>query len=539
MGNRTIVLGLDGATFTILDQLVKEGVMPFLKECMEEGVRGTLASTVPPLTPPAWTSMMTGRTPGSHGIFDFFKFESRNARYLTLNSSRDIKCETIWSIISRYGLKAASLNFVMMAPARPISGYIVPGWVPWRLMKRAIYPPDFYQTLKGIPEFNLKELATDVKVDEIAVEGCNDDEYGEWIEAHTRREDRWFDILRYVIEENSCDLVAIVLDGVDKIQHLCWRFLNPDLFPENPSAWDIKVRDLCLDYFRKVDTYISESVRLAGPNANFFIVSDHGFTATKEIFYLNTWLEKNGYLVWANDTGDIEVNGKLGLGLNRKQSYLIDWTKTTAYAVSTGSNGMCICIAGDHGEYGIDHRDYANFRKELVKRLKELTDPTTGDQVIVDVWTRDEIYVGNQLSQAPDITLRLRDDGFVSIRKSDVILEPRAKPLGTHHPDGVFIAWGSSMQKGITIPKISIVDITPILLYSLDVPIPSDLEGKVITEIFKPSCIETRPVRIGEPTQEPELFPRVPGQVAEGDTVLSPEDEEEIKTKLMALGYLE
>ena len=539
MGNRTIVIGLDGATFRVLDHLIEEGEMPFLSNCMSNGVRGILESVTPPLTPPAWTTIMTGRSPGNHGIFDFFKYESNNGRFLTLSNSRDIKCETLWSILSRHRLTSASINFAMMAPVRPIAGYLIPGWVPWRLMKRAFYPAELYDRLKVLPGFNLKELATDVQVDEKAIEGCAPEEYEEWIDMHTRREERWFDILSYIIEEGSCDLVAVVFDGVDKIQHLCWRFLDPSFASQNPLPWEIKVRDKCVDYFRKVDSFIKKAVSLGEPDTNYFIVSDHGFTATTEVLYINTWLNQNGYLEWANGVKGQEVNGKLGLELNRKQSYLLDWDKTKAYAFTTGSNGICICVAGDRGEQGISPEEYPSFRQELINRLYEIKDPNTGERVITKILTREEAFAGDHMNNAPDLTLTLRDNGFVSIRESDILLEPRPEPLGTHHPDGVFIAWGNDIQQGISLPKISILDVTPTLVYSLGLPVPQDLEGQVVSDIFNKSVAAERPISIGESTVKPNPFPKSPRNAAADDTSFSPDDEEEIKKKLKALGYME
>jgi len=151
MTNHVVLIGLDGGTFSTLDPLLDEGVMPFLKDFLASGVRGELTSVIPPLTPPGWTSLITGRSPGNHGIMDFFRFESPDSRYIRLVNSRDVRCETIWSIISRQGLKATVLNFPLMTPPRPISGYVVPGWAPWRYLRRHFFPQNLYEKNKTIP----------------------------------------------------------------------------------------------------------------------------------------------------------------------------------------------------------------------------------------------------------------------------------------------------------------------------------------------------------------------------------------------------
>lgn len=113
----TLLIGLDGATYSVLDPLMEQGVMPFLRSFLADGVRAGLRTIVPPLTPPAWTSLMTGKRPGEHGVFDFFQMEpeSRHVRFFT---SHDVHSETIFSLASQNGLRATALNFPSMFPPR-------------------------------------------------------------------------------------------------------------------------------------------------------------------------------------------------------------------------------------------------------------------------------------------------------------------------------------------------------------------------------------------------------------------------------------
>ena len=111
-------------------------------------------------------------------------------------------------------------------------------------------------------------------------------------------EKQWFAILRYLIQEAPCELTAILFDGVDKLQHLLWRFIDPAYMPIHPSAWDQRIRDLCLAYFRQLDGLIAEIVAMAGPGrkTSIFLASDHGFGPSTEVFYINAWLHRKGYL---------------------------------------------------------------------------------------------------------------------------------------------------------------------------------------------------------------------------------------------------
>ena len=192
-------------TFSVLDPLMHEGVMPCLKDLIASGVRSELASVIPPLTPPAWTSLMTGRSPGNHGIFDFLRFEFRPlGRELRVLDSGDVECETVWSMLARHGLKTTVLNFPMTFPARGISGNVVPGWVPWRHLRLACYPRTLYGKLTEVlPDFNPRELAMDMSLEERALEGCNrEEEYEGLIKLHIRRERQWFQVMRHLMRKS-------------------------------------------------------------------------------------------------------------------------------------------------------------------------------------------------------------------------------------------------------------------------------------------------------------------------------------------------
>ena len=119
-----LMIGLDGATFSLLKPLMDDGVMPRLKSLLADAVHGKLMSTRNPLTPPAWTSIMTGVSPETHGIYDFLRPEllSDGGVFLKINNFRDKHAETIWSMVNRAARRATTLNFYGMAPPPEIDG---------------------------------------------------------------------------------------------------------------------------------------------------------------------------------------------------------------------------------------------------------------------------------------------------------------------------------------------------------------------------------------------------------------------------------
>jgi hypothetical protein len=172
----------------------------------------------------------------------------------------------------------------------------------------------------------------DLKLEGKAIEGSAREEYEDWILFHIRRERQWFEILRYLMQEDPCDLTAVLFDGVDKLQHLLWRFIDPAYAPAHPSLWEQNIRELCLNYFRQLDELLAEAIAMAGPDASVFLASDHGFGPSTEVFYLNTWLHQQGYLTWGADAQeDTSEAGRLGVGRISQTPSMIDWSRTTVY----------------------------------------------------------------------------------------------------------------------------------------------------------------------------------------------------------------
>jgi hypothetical protein len=127
----------------------------------------------------------------------------------------------------------------------------------------------------------------------------------------------------------------------------------------------------------------------------------------------------------------------------------------------------------------------------------------------------------------------MRDGGFVSILKSDVVLKPRPEVVGTHRPEGIFMAKGPGIRRGLRLSDLSITDVTPTLLYAMGLPVPLDMEGHVAEPIFEPAVLQQRPIRTGAPTEVPEAFPQWPSQQADQD------GEAQVLERLRNLGYVE
>jgi predicted AlkP superfamily phosphohydrolase/phosphomutase len=533
----TLLIGVDGATFTVLQPFMDSGLMPNVRALVERGAHAPLRTIIPALTPPAWTSLMTGKRPGRHGVFDFFQKESPDSEYLRLSTSNDIGTPTIWTLASEHGRRVVSLNYPLMFPPPPVNGAVVPGgWMPWRQLRLGCHPPGLFDRLKRLPSFQPRELALDMELEAKAIEGCPDDEYVEWIQLHTRREERWLEILRYLVaEEESLDLVAVMFDGVDKLQHLCWRYIDVACRPAEPSAWEQQIIDLCEAYFHRLDEMIGEIVALGGPNATIVIGSDHGFGPTWDVFYLNRWLEDRGFLAWAAPDAATNGDGSLKVGFAHMARHIaeLDWDRTWAYAATPSSQGIHIVRKTPGTDTPLPSEEYGRIREEIAAELRSVINPHTGRPLVQDVVTKEEAFAGPYDGIAPDLSLVLEDGAAISILRSDEVVRRRDHVNGHHRFHGVFIAAGPSIRAGQRLNEVSITDVAPLVLYSLDVPIPDDLDGSLPVEIFEPGALSRRAPRYeSHDSQDTVLVLTEPIELDGDDEVL-------VLDRLRALGYVE
>ncbi|OLC55792.1 MAG: hypothetical protein AUH92_01425 [Acidobacteria bacterium 13_1_40CM_4_69_4] len=510
------------------------GLMPTLKRLCESGVRAGLQSTANPLTPLAWTSLLTGRSPGHHGIFDFVRVEQLSDHpHFRLATSSDIRCPTIYSLIGERGLKSISLNFPVMFPPRPINGFLIPGFVPHRHLGRAMHPRDLHDRLSAIPDVSLKELPVDFEDERRSVQVLAPERHEEWIRFHIRRERQWSNVLGHLMRNEPWDLASVVFDGVDKLQHACWRFIDDRLFASlGASSWARSVRRLCLDYFRLLDDLIARALDLAGPETRVFLASDHGFGPSDEIFYVNSWLAQQGHLAWKDDA-PVAPEGYINTEGMKAAAFLFDWSRTRAYTLTPGSNGIYLRSGGGPGAPPLGEAERASLRRRIADALMQVTNPGTGQRVVRRVMTREEAFPGPHAHLAADLTLVLRDFGFVSVTRSEETVKTRREVAGVHNPRGIFVAAGPGIRRGEAVEDLSILDVTPALMHSLGQPVPQEFEGRLPVEIFELA----HAVRAAGAVSARRAH--APAEVHAEVAVMDAEGEATVMERLRALGYLE
>src|SRR3989338_108753 len=138
---KVLVVSFDGGVWSNLKPIAEAGIMPNLKSLLETGRSCNLRSTIPPVTPPAWTAFMTGCNPGKSGVFDFYEYQ-QGTYNVSLASSKSIRTPVLWKILSDNGLRVGVVDVPINYPPPEVNGYVVSGWERPSNKKTFTYPAD-------------------------------------------------------------------------------------------------------------------------------------------------------------------------------------------------------------------------------------------------------------------------------------------------------------------------------------------------------------------------------------------------------------
>ena len=538
LAERVLIIGLDGATFDVLNPMMDSGRMPNLKAFIERGTSGTLESTRPPITPAAWTTFMTGKSPGTHGIVDFERYDVRTNR-LSFNSTQSVDgVRTIWKILSDKGLKVGAVNVPMMYPPRPVNGFVITGFETPGVHADFTYPGELKDVILGRwPDYTFK---TTWKRKTFG----GDKLFAENLQAICRSFHDGAAVTQFCGEKYGWDLLMVVFKLVDNLQHKTWKYLDPRFNQNHP-----KRANMVADCFSELDRALESLFAYADANrATVFIMSDHGHGSLEGKIQPNLLLKEWGYLRLKSsgsrsstraryllDRAFRKGKGRFATQRQIEDELAVDFSRTRACVMHAGMYGfLYLNLKGRQPDGIVDPADYEALRDELAQRFLSLTAQSPRGEtlnVFTHAYKPEEIYNCRRSEREwmPDLLLAPAD-GLAVVRKIRGSAPVRwfgwRKIEGTHRLEGIFAAGGHGIAKGKT-TRAGIIDVTPTTLAMLGLRIPDDMEGRVIDELFEsPLRHETEPAAISSTSAT--------------DAPVYSEAEERILTERLAdLGYLE
>lgn len=501
-----MLIGIDGLNLELLNPLVLHESLRNFQRIMTQGSYGTFDAILPIQSATSWTSMMTGKNPGKHGIWDFFDSHNYQCNRRIIDKS-NVKSRTIWQYLDLFNLKSVIVNLPVTFPPAPLNGVMVSGMLtpPQQI---CTYPCHLHKKLKAagykIDLFN-EQFETPLTY------------YEQAVQIMTIRQQ----VFRGILQDIDWDFATIDFSSISRFLHKFWneKALIDNLF--------LKLDELLGSIIDEFDDGLT----------TFIVVSDHGYKSVEKKFFVNEWLWEAGYLSRHISTKEatipdfwsrqFEHNGS-GKTLARilaetkitkdniskflpdffiellkqvspdsllkafpRENLLIDWSDTRAYFPSESSQGIRINLKGRE-PFGIVNPgfEYERLRDDIIRELYRLRDPLTFNNVIDVVYRREELYHGDCLNLAPDIFFvpRNYDYALKSSKRTSRSFIGNAKDLypvdSIHSPDGLFMIYGPDIKQGATINHIDRYDIAPTVLDFLGLPLPKDFDGKVLRQVL-------------------------------------------------------
>jgi predicted AlkP superfamily phosphohydrolase/phosphomutase len=492
------ILGIDGLDPFLTREWMK--VLPNFCKLIQEGSFIIHRSSLPPLSIPAWQNFYTGKQPGKHGVFGFMK---RNTGSYSLSpvSSQDIKTETLWSILDRYKVSGGYVNVPLTYPPSILQyGYMVSGW----------------------PAPENKKIFSPLQIKKL-IDRCLGEPY--------RVQPYPIGAGTGMIKMDNNQLLSAILKTIEmrkKVMICLIKNIPTRLFMGVFTAVDVAShhfscghRDLLKQVYVAMDKAIGEILKFLPEQTNIIIVSDHGHSIKGNlIFNINEWLSNKGYLTKYHSGANryrnilmrtgftlqkvIGLVNALGLShLFRRLRWLspvrrfipddeavlldevsIDWALTYAFSFLQNTIHLNVQKREPMGQLHYDSPKYRLLRERIIKGLKSLRSPVDGKILNVRVFVREEIYSGPYEKEAPDLVFIIGNMSCAALprfsHKGKIFLN---REWGEHRQEGVLILKGPAFKKGKNL-YVNLIDIMPTILKVLDLPIPKDVDGKILRDVL-------------------------------------------------------
>jgi predicted AlkP superfamily phosphohydrolase/phosphomutase len=537
--HRVMVIGLDCGTFDLIKPWAAAGHLPNLARLLESGSHGILESTIPTISPAAWTSFMTGKNPGKHGVYDFFqRKEDSYDVFIVRNNLTALG--TIFHRLSKAGYRVGVFNVPMTYPPEPVNGFMVSG----------LGAPDNHQYTYP-PELVNKLKAQNYTINNPAFQPESAEEFLDKLIENTEiRAQAMLELLR----QEPWDFFMVVFRDIDTIEAFYWHYMDPAHPLHDPNTSD-RLRNAILEYHKQIDAIIGEMLNAFGEGV-VFVMSDHGGGPLHKEVYVNNWLAQEGFLTFRHrkslKSSLLSLLRMVGLTKetitsaigwpavdwlksrlplqartwvpweNPNLTEMVDWSRTQAY--SFGHIGQIFINLQGREPQGIvaPGADYERVVAEIVQRLQGLVDPETGEHVVTATHLRDELYHGLYTNQGPDINVIFQDMRYLvhvgtEFAHSGIFGPPVHHETGTHRLDGMVIAQGRPIRTGQKNSRPSqIVDLAPTIYYLMGLPIPSDVDGEIMRELLTDSFLTDNEItQIDAVTHEAAPTPWTDGEEAQ------------------------
>lgn len=483
MTSPTLIVGWDGAPFDIVGEFIEDGALPNLERLSEQGHFGPLDTVPYVMSPCAWSTFLTGKNAGKHGVYDFYASDFREGQYFREPIDASARQEPeLWKLLNAQGTTAGAINVPVTYPAESLEEYMVTGVLsPGVDDEQFTYPSDLLDEYEELDEYLI-----DLDVGKHDNKASFIERVYQMVEARTEL------ILHCIEQGTDVDVLMAVFTSPDRLAHYYYHFQDETHpYRETESAETLEqYRHVMRDLFELLDEKLGLIVERFEEQydepINVSVVSDHGMDSLEEMFFLNQWLAESGYLVFDEETRNIDAEE-----LPSEKQYVfgrVDWEQTTAYSIGKAGD-LYLNLEGREPQGSVPESEYEHVREELAEDLRGLTHPETGESVVDSITPREDHFEGPYTEIAPDLLVSLKD-GYFSLgylfedqlfMRNDRTDTPFV--TGIEDGPGILCQAGSSFATRESTPDIGLIDYVPTLLHALDLELPSDVDGRVVDDL--------------------------------------------------------
>lgn len=457
-GRKVLVIGLDCATPQLVFERWQDD-LPNLRRLMEGGVYGELESTIPPITVPAWMSMMTSKNPGRLGFYGFRNRADYSYDRMRIASSKAVVEDTVWDILSREGGRVVLVGVPQTYPVKPINGHIITSFLTPSTKSQYTYPAELREEVEA--------LVGEYKLD---VENFRTEDKDDLLRQIYEMTEKRFKVVRHLLREKEWDFFMLVEMGVDRIHHGFWKFFDPGHWKYEAGS---PYQDAIKDYYQYLDREIGQILGALDEDTAVLVVSDHGAKHMEGGICINEWLKQEGYLTLREEPQGIVPLEKVE----------IDWDRTVAWGAGGYYGRLFLNVRGREPQGIIPAAEYESVRDELVEKLSQITDEN-GVNIGTVAYKPQDVY-GECRNVPPDLmvyfgNLFWRSVGSMGHRDTRTRENDIGPDDANHSQQGIFIMYDPRWQGRGKVDGLQVMDVGPTLLDLFGLPIPEDMQGKTI-----------------------------------------------------------
>lgn len=436
---KVMLIGIDAGEWDVINPLIKEGKLPNFQKMKVNGAYGYLFSPRS-LSPVSWTEIATGKTKEKHGIYDFL-IENKTR----LVTSADIRSKTIWNFLNDNEISTGIYRYYITWPPEKVNGFMVSG-LPQST--NDTFPPELQK------ELNFGNGTTEETTSQMI----------------------------YLLKKYNVDFFVGVDYHIHFLEHVYWKYWKPNDFNISDSQKIEKYRNVLINSYQKMDDFLRELEKVVGKDAVIFIVSDHGMATQNPVEYdmdFTGLLEKLNLLNYSEETFSalpgskiVQEDSNIVYPYFVNFLFLNDWTNKTE-VIDT--------LLGIKYE-GINESFFSSYMLEGDKVNFTINSKLLASRIEED---------STQINDFPLHVIPLSLP-FGEKFELDVV-----EKSGEHPPptNGIILVKGPMIKQDYEIENVSVYDITPTILYLYGLPIPRDMDGKVLTQIIKEDYLRNNPIK--------------------------------------------